>query len=161
VSETVAPYRVRPKRVRVVAWCAAGALVVLFTLIATLLSGGEVFQPGDQAAMIGLGVAFGAGILTMARPRIEADARGVRIRNVIGGYDLPWAVIRAVRFNAGTAWANLELKDDDVVSVMAIQRADKEHAVTAVRGLRALLERYGEPELTGEPEQAILGESAR
>jgi hypothetical protein len=146
--------------VRVVAWTAAGAVVLLFTLIATALSGGQVFQPGDQAAMIGLGLAFAAGILTMARPRVEADARGVRIRNVIGGYDLPWAVIRAVRFNPGTAWANLELKDDDIVSVMAIQRADREHAVTAVRGLRALLARYGEPDSGSDPESGSAARTA-
>lgn len=128
-----------------VAWIAATAVVVFFTLIATALEKGDAFQHGDQAAMIGLGVAFAAGILAFTRPMLQADASGVRIRNVIGGYELPWQVIRAVRFDRGAAWASLELADDDLVSVLAIQQADKQHAVDACRALRGLLARYGQP----------------
>ncbi|MBX6721880.1 MAG: PH domain-containing protein, partial [Dactylosporangium sp.] len=64
--------------------------------------------------------------------------------NVIGGYELPWEVVRAVRFERGAPWVSLELVDDDLVAVMAIQRADKEHAVAAARALRAMLRRYGQ-----------------
>lgn len=119
-------------------------MVVLFTVIGTGLrgstgDGNAVFRAGDQLAMIGLGVLGALGILLFTRPRVEADARGVRVRNVIGGYDLPWEVVRAVRFERGSAWAHLELHDDDVVPVMALQVADKEHAVAGVRALRARL----------------------
>ena len=47
-------------------------------------------------------------------------------------------MVRAVRFGRGAPWATLELQDDDVVSVMAVQAADKEYAVEAIRVLRAL-----------------------
>ena len=129
---------------RVVAWVAAAAVVALFAVVATALrgptgAGTAVFQPGDQAAMIGLGILIGAGILMIGRPLVVADAQRIRIRNVIGGYDLPWQVVRAVKFQRGAAWASLELVNDDVVAVMAIQRVDGEHALTAVRALRALL----------------------
>lgn len=133
---------VRPRRIRIVAWTAAAAVVIFFTLIATALGRGDVFHPGDQAAMVGLGIAFGAAILVFTRPLVRADEQGVQIRNVIGGYRLPWQVVRAVRFERGAAWATLELHDDDLVSVMAIQRADKQHAVAAVRALRAMHARY-------------------
>jgi hypothetical protein len=99
-----------------------------------------VFQRGDQLAMIGLGVLTAAGILMFARPRVVADEHTVRIRNVVGGYDLPWEVVRAVRFDRGSAWASLELSDDELVGVMAVQAGDKEYAVEAVRVLRALLD---------------------
>lgn len=127
-----------------IAWVAAAVTVVFFAVVATALTGltGEgaaVFQRGDQAAMIGLGFAFGLGILTFARPRLEADAQSIKIKNMIGGYELPWEVVRAVRFDRHSAWASLELADDDLVAVMAIQRADKQHAVEAVRQLRAML----------------------
>ena len=112
--------------------------MIVATLVATGLRSGTVFQPGDQYAMIGLGVAGAVAVLAFARPRVEADADGIRIRNVVGGYDLPWSVVRAVRFDRGAAWASLELEDDDLVSVMAIQRADKEFAVAAIGALRAL-----------------------
>jgi hypothetical protein len=119
-------------------------VVVVFGAVATTLrgttdSGKGVFQAGDQAAMIGLGVLAALGILMFTRPRVAADARGIRVRNVIGSYDLPWDVVRSIEFRRGSPWASLELRDDDVIALMAVQAADKAYAVTAVRGLRALL----------------------
>lgn len=132
----------RPKRVRVVCAVAAVAILVLFTVIGTALTtvGEGVFKPGDQYAMIGLGVFFAAGIMLIARPRVEADEKGIKVRNIIGGYELPWDVIRKVSFDRGRPWLSLELINDDAVSVLAVQAVDKEHAVRAVQRLRALHE---------------------
>ena len=135
--------RLRPHRIRIVAWAGAAALVLVFTAVGTSLRGstGEgnaVFQPGDQFAMIGLGVLGALGILLFTRPRVEADPRGVRVRNVVGSYDLPWDVVRAVRFDRGASWASLELFDDDQVPMIALQAVDKERAVAGVRALREL-----------------------
>jgi Bacterial PH domain len=141
VTETVV---YRPKRIRWVAGIGAGAVVVLFTAVSFGLHGSAgfedsgTFQRGDQAAMIGLGVLIGLGFLALTRPRVWADADGIKIRNVIGGYQLPWSVVRAVRFDRSAAWATLELLDDDMVSVHALQAADKDYAVDGVRTLRAL-----------------------
>lgn len=124
-------------------WSLATALVVVFSLVATSLHGATgdsmgTFQRGDQAAMIGLGVLGALGILLFTRPRVEADARGVRVRNVLGSYDLPWEVVRGVRFERGAPWASLELHDDDLVPMLALQAADRELAVAGVRALRRL-----------------------
>jgi hypothetical protein len=62
----------------------------------------------------------------------------IQVRNVIGTFDLPWAVVRAVRFDRNSPWAVLELHDDETVSVHALQAADKNYAVEGVRALRAL-----------------------
>lgn len=133
----------RPRRVRLVCWSLAAALVVVFSLVATSLrgptgSGYGTFQRGDQIAMIGLGVLGALGILLFTRPRVEADARGVRVRNVVGSYELPWEVVRGVRFERGAPWASLELHDDDLLPMVALQAADKELAVEGVRALRRL-----------------------
>jgi hypothetical protein len=135
----------RPKRIRWVAGVAAVAVVTLFTAIGTGLRGSSgfqdnvgTFQRGDQAAMVGLGVLIALGILAFCRPRVRAGADGIRIRNVIGGYDLPWSVVRAVRFDRSAAWASLELHNDDTVPLHALQAADKDYAVDGVRTLRAL-----------------------
>jgi cytochrome c biogenesis protein CcdA len=130
----------KPKRVRIVCAIAAAGIFVLFTLIGTALTtvGEGVFKPGDQVAMIGLGAVFAAGIMLIARPRVEADEAGVRVRNIIGGYELPWSVVRKVSFDRGRPWLSLELENDDTVSVLAVQAVDKEHAVRAVQRLRAL-----------------------
>jgi hypothetical protein len=126
----------------------AVAVVIVFTAISFGLHGAlgdgapGTFQRGDQAAMIGLGLLAALGILLFTRPRIVADERGVHVRNLLGGYDLPWEIIRAVRFARGTPWASLELEDDDLVSVLAVQAADKEYALEAVRSLRAMLQAH-------------------
>jgi hypothetical protein len=134
--------RARPQRLRIVCWVSAAAIVVFFVAVGTALRGGTegggAFNVGDQVAMAGLGVLFAAGVLALARPRVEADAERVRVRNVVGGYDLPWSVVRAIRFDDGSPWASLELLDDDTVAVMAVQANDKQYAVEAVRGLRRL-----------------------
>ena len=141
---TVTPVVFRPKRIRWVAGVSAAAVIILFTVLSFGLHGATgtglgTFQRGDQAAMIGLGVLIGLGILAFTRPRVSADADGIKIRNVVGGYELPWSVVRAVRFDRNSAWAVLELHDDETVPVHALQAADKEYAVEGVRALRSLL----------------------
>jgi len=134
----------RPRRIRWVAGGGAAAVVVLFTAISFSLKGTSGFdnsghfERGDQTAMIGLGLLIAVGIMALCRPRVRADAAGVRIRNVVGGYDLPWSVVRAVRFDRHSPWASLDLYDDEQVPVHALQAADKEYAVDGVRKLRAL-----------------------
>jgi Bacterial PH domain len=139
----------RPQRIRWVAGSLAAGVVVLFTVLSFGLHGqagfenagqpgSGSFQRGDQAAMIGLGVLIGLGILAFCRPRVVADDQGVHVRNVVGGYDLPWTVVRAVRFDRNSPWAQLELLDDEQVSIHALQAVDKDYAVDGVRTLRAL-----------------------
>jgi hypothetical protein len=144
-SEAVRPGGIefRPRRVRVVAGIAAVVIVAVFTTLSFGLKGSTgdgygQFRTGDQGAMIGLGVLAGLGVLVFTRPRVRADADGITIRNVIGGYDLPWAVVRAIRFDRHSPWASLELQDDESVPVHALQATDKEYAVGGVRALRAL-----------------------
>jgi hypothetical protein len=143
-SEVPTTVRARPRKARLVCWIVAPLVVIVFSLVATGLRGSTgagkgVFEAGDQLAMVGLGILGALGILLFTRPRVEADVREVRVRNVLGSYDLPWEVVREVKFNRGAPWVTLDLQDDDVVAVMAVQATDKEYAVTAVRGLRALL----------------------
>jgi hypothetical protein len=134
----------RPKRIRWMAGGAALGVVILFTGVSFGLHGSTgfddsgTFQRGDQTAMIGLGVLLALGILAFTRPRVRADAAGIKIRNIVGGYDLPWSVVRKVRFDRNSPWATLELLDDETVSVHALQATDKEYAVDGVRALRAL-----------------------
>ena len=144
VTSTSTPVVFRPRRIRWVAGFSAAAVVILFTVLSFGLHGSTgfdnsgSFERGDQSAMIGLGVLIGLGILAFTRPRVRADAAGIKIRNVVGGYELPWSVVRAVRFDRNSPWATLDLHDDEQVSVHALQAADKEYAVEGVRALRAL-----------------------
>jgi len=137
-----AAVRFRPRRTRVVAWVAAAVTMLAATGLAVALSGSigpgrAAFGTADRFAMIGLGVIGAAALLTLTRPLVEADDDGIRVRNVIGDTRLPWAAVRGIRFDRGTSWATLELPDDEVIGVLAVQAVDKQHAVDAVRALRA------------------------
>jgi hypothetical protein len=70
---------------------------------------------------------------------VDADARGIRVRNILGDHELPWSIVRAVRFDRHSPWATLLLTNGDELAVLAVQAADKERAAVAVEGLRALL----------------------
>ncbi len=132
------------QKARRIAYIAAGAVVLVFVAVAFTLhgkteSGKSVFHTEDQIAMIILGLACAVGILWFTRPRLVADAAGLRVRNLLGWIDVPWEMVASVRFDRGSPWVSLELRDDDLIAVMAIQAADKEYAVAAVRSLRTML----------------------
>ena len=96
------------------------------------------YRTSDQFAIVGLGLVIAAGLVFLGRSRVDADATGVRVRNVVVHHELPWQAVRAVRFERKSAWASLVLENGDEVSLLAVQAVDKEHAVRAVEGLRAL-----------------------
>jgi hypothetical protein len=135
--------RIRPRKIRIVGWVAAVVCVLASVVLAAALGGSvaggpELFGPADRVATVGLGLVGAAVLLALARPMVTADEHGIRVRNIVGGAELPWGVVRAVRFERGASCASLELKDDDVIMVHAVQVVDKERAVEAVRALRRL-----------------------
>jgi hypothetical protein len=137
------PISAVPRRLRLITALAAAGLVAVMTVVAVLLksstTGVVSFHTSDQVAMVGLGLALGAGVLLVGRSRVEADADGIRVRNVVMNHELPWAAVQAVRFDEHSPWATLLLTNDDELAVSAVQAADGERALVAVRGLRALL----------------------
>ena len=144
-----APLVIRPRKlIRICAGLAVFVLVgfgiVAYALGRTGASGngaqGQItFRLPDQLALFGIGVLLAAALLAFTRARVEADAAGIRVRNVVGETTLPWQVVRGVRLDEGSSWASLDLHDDDTVALLAVQANDGELAVQAVLDLRALL----------------------
>lgn len=133
--------QVRPRRVRWVAGPSAVVLISVFTVVAVLLREtptGVYFRVSDQVAMALLGLLLAGAALLFTRPRLRADADGVEVRNMLATRKVPWELVLAVSFPEGTPWARLELPDDEYIAVMAIQAADRQHAVTALARLRRL-----------------------
>ncbi|WP_308128254.1 PH domain-containing protein [Modestobacter italicus] len=151
-----APVSAVPRRLRLITALMAAGLVLAMTVVAVLLkestTGVVSFQTADQVAMIGLGLAMGAGVLLLGRSRVDADADGIRVRNVLMNHDLPWAAVRAVRFDEHSPWASLLLGNGDELAVSAVQAADGARALTAVRGLRALLADHQARHAVPEPD---------
>jgi len=145
VSDSQPPPRVSAVPLRMRQLCVlVGAVVFAYLLYAALTlqssSTGVVrFHAVDQVAIGGLGLVLGVLISLFGRSRVDADASGVRVRNIIGDRVLPWSTVRSVRFDRKSPWASLLLRNDDEVALFAVQAVDKERAVRAVEGLRALL----------------------
>ena len=136
-----APVSAVPRRMRLV--CALVAAVVVAAMAVTALAlssydGVGNYRASDQVALAALGVLLGAGVVWFGRSRVDADADGIRFRNIAITHQLPWQAVRAVRFDRKSAWASLLLENGDEVSLLAVQAVDKEHAVRAVEGLRRL-----------------------
>jgi hypothetical protein len=132
---------VRPRRALVMCSVLAVLLLATFVVVAVLLRSsdtGVIFQPSDQAAMIGIGILLAAGTMLFAMPRVKADAEGVEVRNVLVTKRFAWSEVLSVSFPDGASWARLELPDDEYYSVMAVQAVDRERAVEAVRAMRRL-----------------------
>jgi hypothetical protein len=142
--------------------CAVAAVVVLAAtavVVVTLPSsstGVVRFALVDQVALAGLGLILAAAVLLIGRPRIDADATGVRIQNVVGARTLPWSLVRAVRFARKSRWAVLVLTNGDEVALFAVQAIDGERAVRATDGLRALLSAHLAAELAAQPPRPPL-----
>lgn len=134
---------VRPRKLARVAWFTAVLVAGLFAVVAAALlrapRGDASFQRADSIAMFLLGLLLSGAILLLTRARVEADADGIRVRNVVGETVLPWGVVASVRMDDSSPWASLDLHDDDTVALFAVQANDGEQAVEAVLGLRRLL----------------------
>ena len=137
------PVSAVPRLMRLLcATAAAGVVAVMLVVALTLPSsstGVVRFGTVDQVAVAGLGLVLGAGLLALGRSRVDADATGIRFRNIALAHELPWSAVRAVAFDRKSPWASLVLRNGDEVSLLAIQAVDKDRAVRAVEGLRALL----------------------
>jgi Bacterial PH domain len=121
----------------------AAVVVVVGLFVAMTLrsnsTGVVQFGAPDQLAVAGIALLLGAGVLFLGRSRVDADAETIRFRNVIITHELSWHAVRSVAFDRTSSWATLRLRNDDEVALFAVQAVDREHAVRAVEGLRALL----------------------
>ncbi len=132
---------VRARRASVVAVVAAVVVLALFVVAGVVLPASDTgvhFRAADQAAIVAIGLLLAGGILLAARPRVRADAEGIEVRNLAGARRLPWTAVRRVTFPDGAPWARLDLGSDEYVPVLAIQAVDRQHAVDAIRAVRAL-----------------------
>ncbi|UVO11002.1 PH domain-containing protein [Mycobacterium sp. SVM_VP21] len=126
-------------------WIVAIAIVTIHVVVSFLLTiraSGVIFRTYDRVAVVVLGLIVAGSLLLLTRARVRAGESGVSVRNALGDRLIPWSQVVGVTFPPGKRWARLELPDDEYIPLVAIQSADKEHAVQAMRELRALVSRY-------------------
>ncbi|MCA0143363.1 PH domain-containing protein [Blastococcus sp. LR1] len=131
-----------PRRLRQALALLAVIVVVVMGLVALSLPSttNTVVEYGllDQIAIAGLGLVLAGGVLFFGRSRVDADADGVRIRNILVHHELRWTAVRAVRFDRKSYWGSLLLENGDEVSLLALQSFDGETSVRGVEALRVL-----------------------
>ncbi len=132
----------RPLRMSRIGYVSAVIVFGIFLITSLVMphaNAGAHFGVKDQAGTAVLGVVIGGLFLTLTRPRLHADASGVRLRSFLGGWrTVPWEVIVAVEFPSKLRFARLVLPGDEALAIYAVQRMDKDQAVDVMRRLRAL-----------------------
>jgi len=139
---TVPAVDARPIRMARIGWSSAAVVLVAFVATAIVMphaNAGAHFGVKDQVATALIGVILAGLLIMLTRPRLHADADGVRLRAFLGGWRVvPWDVIVAVEFPGNIRFARLRLPADETLAIYAVQRMDGQYAVDAMRGLRAL-----------------------
>jgi len=135
----------RPRLIPLFAYVAAtvvAVVAVLAGLFMRIKSTGVVFRTSDQVALAGVGIVLAAAILLLARPRLRLGPSGLGVRNLLTDRVVPWSDVVDVSFPMGKRWARIELDDDEYIPVLAIQAADRDHAVTAMDAVREAVGKY-------------------
>ena len=140
VTDTVLD--VRPVLMRRIGFVSAAVVFAVFGITALVMkhaNAGAHFGVKDQLGTAVIGVILGGLLLMPTRPRMRADHDSIRLRAFLGGWrTVPWDVVVAIEFPAKVRFARVVLPGEETLAIYAIQRMDKEHAVDAMRRLRAL-----------------------
>ncbi|MFT3861454.1 PH domain-containing protein [Micropruina sp.] len=92
--------------------------------------------------MLMVGVALGIGL-----SYVRADADGLRFRNGVKTYAVPWSQIKAFRYRDGDPWPFVLVRSEvEQRALIGIQRSDRDYAEECVDELRRRLgEAYETP----------------
>ena len=148
-------YVARPRRVRIIAIVSSLALCIL-AAIGWLLLPAEVralFPLSHRLALLGILAVPIAVMAVLASSYVRADRSGLRIRNALRVYAMPWERVHKIILRPGDPWAQLLLKpadgrpfeadlDADKRQLMGIQTVDGPLAVAVVNELRVRHRRF-------------------
>ena len=148
-------YVARPRRVRIIAIISSLALCIL-AAIGWLLLPAEVralFPLSHRLGLLGI-LAFPIAVMAvLASSYVRADGSGLRVRNALRVYAMPWERVHKIILRPGDPWAQLLLKpadgrpfeadlDAEKRQLMGIQTVDGPLAVAAVKELRVRHRRF-------------------
>ncbi|WP_019204331.1 PH domain-containing protein [Tsukamurella sp. 1534] len=145
-AATQPTFEASPRKIKIYAWAVAIVLIVGHGAVGlSLTMGGDtgpLFRTSDKIGMALIGVVLAGGALLFTRPRLRIGPDGVAVRNLLNENTYGWDVVQGFSFPKGTAFARLELPQDEYVSVWAIQARDGELAVQAIARARELSDIY-------------------
>ncbi|WP_432498137.1 PH domain-containing protein [Kineococcus gypseus] len=134
-----APFR--PRRARAVGLAVAGglALVLLAMAVGLALSPGSGWTATDGFFFAVLGLLMCGAIVRIVSVRAVPTEDALVVRNVFLTHRVPWGAVVAVRMGRDDPWLTLDTDDGEDLAVMAVQRADGEHAEAEARRLARLV----------------------
>jgi hypothetical protein len=134
--------KARPIFTARIAWSASAFVLIVFVVTAFVMkryNAGAFFNDKDQVGTVVVGIVVALLLIMPTYPRLIADENEIRLRSFLGSYRVvPWDVVVDVRFPSKVRFAQLVLPGDETLAIYAIQRWDKEAAVEAMAGMRAL-----------------------
>jgi hypothetical protein len=137
------PHTWRPLGVRLAGWF-FGLMLLIVCVVMWISFPPEVREGvtwSQRLTLIGFGVLAAGLINALMRSRVIATEEQLVVVNGYRRREFTWAQVVSVTLPAGAPWATLDLADGTTVSAMGIQGSDGRRASTAVRELRALLNR--------------------
>lgn len=121
-----------------------GTMLVLLCAFAWLGFDPEVrakFTLFQRSTLVFLGLLAASVGYALARSRVVASDEGLAVINGYRRRDYEWAEVLSVHLPPGAPWATIDLADGTTTSLLAIQGSDGDRAHSAVRALRALIDR--------------------
>ena len=134
------PFRPRRARRLGVPFAAALFLVLAVVGVAMLTTGLRGWTVLDSLLCAAFGALLAGAVLRVVGVRAVPTADALVVRNVFLTTRVPWASVVAVRFGGADPWLTLDTGEGENLAVMAVQRADGEHAREEARRLATLVE---------------------
>jgi PH (Pleckstrin Homology) domain-containing protein len=130
------PTEIRPRLSRRICLTVVPIVLNVFAVCGISLNPAVIGLAG-RISLFAVAVVIAAVLyVVQTRPLIRADATTIHVRNVVGGITVGWSQVAAVVYTGQRPWPHLQLHDGSTVALHAIQRWDRDHAVTATRMLR-------------------------
>ena len=134
----------RPRRARLVVYpCAAALFVVLVGIAILLPSGGtNPWGPGSRTAVVVFAVVCVWFLHRLASVRVETDAGGATVVNVLTRRRLEWAEVVGVRLSRDCAWMMLDISEGSSLAAMGVIRSEGALAQEQARRFAAMVSEY-------------------
>lgn len=126
---------------------------MLVAIAALLPSDGPTgWGPGSRISVVVFGLACTYFLHRLASVRVETDADGVTVVNILNRRRLEWAEVLGVRLSRDDAWMMLDVSDGSSLAAMGVQRSEGALAEEQVRTFARLVsQRSGGDEGSGPP----------
>ena len=138
------PHTFRPLGARIAVYV-LGALLFGLGLAIWIAFPPEIrakFTPFQIGTIIFLSLGFAALGWGIARSRVEAREKGMRVVNGYRVREFEWSEVLGITLRPGSPWAVLDLSDGTSASAIGIQGSDGARAELQVRQLLALVEAH-------------------